>query len=323
MPVIIATENLHPFFPSLGSGSAIAQERAEHQDIRPLEIAVLNLMADKVATEKQLAFWLGRTPLQVKLTFASTDRYVQDIAAGRESAHTPAGYIRKFYKAFSDIKPNKYDGLIVTGVNAQQARVTDESFWKDVEDVLTWSEENVFSSLFLCWGAKAALKHFYDIESVKAQRKISGVFEHYGVDDKAGLLATFPDRFPIPVSRWKTPVAADIATRPGLDVLANSQIGPSILVETAPFDQGRAYPRRLFVLCHPEYETDTLLREYERDRLQNPDAPLPFHYFPDDNPSRKPLNTWRYTGALYTNWVEAIYDAAPYHLADIPKPCAP
>lgn len=322
MPIIINSSSPHPFFPSLGSGSAIAQERAAHQDIRPLEIVVLNLMADKISTEKQLAYWLGHTPLQINLTFAATDRYISGLQSGRESRNTPSAYIRQHYQAFRSLRDQKFDGLIVTGVNALKARVSEEEIWPDVEEIFKWSATHAFSSLFLCWGAKAALKHFHNIESYKGKEKLFGVYEHYCLDDKAGLLFGFPDRFPIPVSRWKSPDAAAIAKCAPLEIVAASQVGPTVLAECASYDNGKHYPKRVYVLGHPEYETNTLLNEYNRDRVQDVAASPPHHYFPDDDASRAPLNTWRFTGALYANWLATIYDASPYNLDDIPLPFA-
>ena len=178
MPVIVASEEAHPFLPSLASGAAIDQGRALHQDIRPLQIAILNLMADKMTTERQLAAWLGSTPLQVSLTFVATDAYVRAVRNGHKSRTTPAEHIVKFYNPLSDIRDDKFDGLIVTGVNALQPRVSDEAFWPEVQEILDWSASHVFSSLYLCWGAKAALKHFHDVESIKGERKTSGLFHH-------------------------------------------------------------------------------------------------------------------------------------------------
>jgi homoserine O-succinyltransferase len=322
MPVIIASKKIHPFLPSLGSGGVIERERAAHQDIRPLEIAILNLMADKVATERQLALWLGHTPLQVKLTFIATDRYVRDIKAGRrKSKNTPSGHIRDFYSPWSDIKTQKFDGLIVTGINALKPRVSDEAFWEEVRDILRWSETHAFSSLFLCWGAKAALKHFHDIESVKGKKKIFGLFEHQRVVDKTDLLFGFPDRFSIPISRWKNPDQKAIAACKDLEIVATSEeAGANILVESARYDKTRYYPRRVYVLNHPEYDTDTLQREYLRDGAQKPGTPLPRHYFPGGDAKKTPLNSWRHTGFFYTNWVNAVYGATPYDIRRIPKP---
>ena len=201
MPVIIHSHEIHPFLPSLGSPLAIERSRAEQQDIRPLEIAIINLMADKISTERQLALWLGNTMLQVNLTFVATDSYVRGVAAGRHTRNTPADHIHKFYKAFRDVRDQKFDGFIVTGVNALKDRVEQEIFWPEVSDILQWTTTHAFSCLFLCWGAKAALKFFHDIDSHKGERKLFGLFEHRLISDKTGLLFGFPDIFPAPVSR--------------------------------------------------------------------------------------------------------------------------
>jgi homoserine O-succinyltransferase/O-acetyltransferase len=321
MPVIINSEAIHPFLPSLGTPLAIESARAEHQDIRPLEIAIINLMADKQTTERQLALWLGNTMLQVRLTFATTDTYVRDVHAGRETKNTPADHVRKFYSGWSDIKGRKFDGLIVTGVNALMERVSDEGIWPEVQAILRWSEANVLSSAFLCWGAKAALKHFHDIESYKAERKLFGLFEHRLVSDKTGLLFGFPDLFPVPVSRWKSPRRADIVKHEALEIVADSEeAGPNIMVESAPYDRGRfLFPRRVYILNHPEYDTETLGAEYKRDSAANKSLPLPLHYFPKDDPSRTPPNSWRHTAHIYTNWIKTLYEATPYDIEDIPR----
>lgn len=321
MPVIINSEAIHPFLPSLGTPLAIESARAEHQDIRPLEIAIINLMADKQTTERQLALWLGNTMLQVKLTFATTDTYVRDVHAGRETKNTPADHIRKFYSGWSEIKDQKFDGLIVTGVNALKERVSDEDIWPEVQKILHWSETNVLSSLFLCWGAKAALKHFHDIESFKARRKLFGLFEHRLISDRTGLLFGFPDIFPVPVSRWKSPRREDILEHKDLEIVADSEeSGPNIMVESAPYDRGRfLYPRRVYILNHPEYDTETLGVEYKRDSAKDSTWPLPLHYFPGDDPSCMPRNSWRHTAHIYTNWIKALYEATPYNIRDIPR----
>jgi homoserine O-succinyltransferase len=319
MPVIVNAKAPHPFLPSLGDPAAIEVELARHQDIRPLEVAIINLMADKLATERQLAQWLGNTMLQVNLTFAATDDYVRGIHDGRETRNTPAGHIKDFYSAWSDIKDRAFDGLIVTGVNALQPTVEGEAIWPEVKQILDWSVANVFSSLYLCWGAKAALKHFHSIDSVRGEQKLFGLFDHHIVSDETGLLAGFPDSFAVPVSRWKSPRREDILKHLELEIVADSnEAGPNIMVESALHEKNDIpYPRRAYVLNHPEYETDTLKREYDRDSAENPATPLPKHYFPDDNPEQPPRNTWRHTAHLYTNWIKAVYEATPYDLAEI------
>jgi homoserine O-succinyltransferase len=322
MPVIINSEEIHPFLPSLGSPLAIERLRAERQDIRPLDIAIINLMADKISTERQLALWLGNTMLQVNLSFVATDSYVKGVQAGRETKNTPAEHIRKFYSAWSDIRHKKFDGLIITGVNALKPRVEEEEIWPEVAQVLEWSTTNAFSSLFLCWGAKAALKYFHDIDSHKAEQKLFGLFDHRLVSDKTGVLFGFPDVFPVPVSRWKSPRREDIQKCAALEIVADShEAGPNMLVESGVYEGGAMpYPKRVYVFNHPEYDTETLGNEYRRDSAKNPAYPQPAHYFPNGDPQQPAPNLWRHTANIYTNWVKAVYEATPYDVNDIPKP---
>lgn len=321
MPVIVNSVATHPFLPTLGNPSAIERDRALRQDIRPLEIAIINLMADKQATERQLALWLGNTPLQVKLTFAATDSYVSAVHNGRATSNTPAEHIIRFYKSWSAIKSRKFDGLILTGINALEARVEHEKYWPEVQRIFEWSRTNVFASLFLCWSAKAALKHFHDIDSIKGQAKTFGLFYHRIVEDSTHLLFGFPDEFPVPVARWKNPDVAGIAACDKLEVVAAcAETGPNIVVEPEGYDKGAGrYPLRTYVMNHPEYETETLKVEYWRDKPTMPELALPQNYFPGDDPSAVPVNRWRHTAQLYSNWVKCIYAATPYDIASIPQ----
>ncbi len=319
MPVIVNSTEPHPFLPTLGSPEAMDIERARKQDIRPLEIAIFNLMADKLATERQLAEWLGKTPLQVNLTFVTTDSYVNSIRAGRESKNTPSEHIINTYKGLSEVEGQKFDGAFFTGVNALEKTVAEEKFYPEVQRALDWSATNAFSSVFLCWGAKAALKHFHDIESHKGKEKLFGLFGHERVSDSTGVLDGLPDVFSIPVSRWKSPLREDIRAHPSIEIVADSkESGPNILVESKPYNGSSIYPSRLYVLSHPEYDTDTLGREYARDNANGISGWLPMHYFPNDDTSQTPPNTWRHTAHIYTNWLSKIYRAVPYDFITAP-----
>ena len=242
MPVIIKSHEIHPFLPSLGSPLAIEQIRAEHQDIRPLEIAIINLMADKISTERQLALWLGNTMLQVHLSFIATDSYVEGVAAGRKTRNTPAEHIRKFYSAFSDVKRKKFDGLVVTGVNALKDRVEQEDFWPEVVDVLRWSTTNAFSSLFLCWGAKAALKHFHDVDSHKGEQKLFGLFEHR-LESPTGRVSCSGSptcfRFRSRAGRARSARISSRFRRSRSSPISD-EAGPNMLVESEPVNGGAA-----------------------------------------------------------------------------------
>ncbi|MDX9690612.1 MAG: homoserine O-succinyltransferase [Proteobacteria bacterium] len=321
MPVIITSQEKHPFLPSLGTTSAIHYKSALQQDIRPLEIAIVNLMADKQTTERQLAYWLGHTPLQVELTFIATDSYMNAIRNGHKSKTTSVDHIHKFYRGFSEIKNHKYDGLIVTGVNALKDRVEQEAFWPEVQEIMEWSRTNVFSSLYLCWAAKAALKHFHNIDSLKREEKLWGLFEHDLVSDETGLAFGFPDRFAVPVSRWKSPNAKAIRHNKKLEVIADSaEAGPNIIAENKRAEEGGPnFPRRVYILNHPEYDTETLQTEYARDKKTNGGKVKPLHYFPQDNPQQPPINQWRYTGFIYSNWIKLVYAFTPYDRHLIPQ----
>jgi len=321
MPVIINSKEKHPFLPSFGDASAIGRRRAKSQDIRPLEILIINLMADKISTERQLAKWLGHTPLQIRLTFAATDSYMKKIRSGYESKNTSSDHMHKFYKAWGEVKDRKFDGLVITGVNALEESVEQEKIWKEVEAILNWSKTNVFSSLFLCWGAKAALKYFHDIDSIKGKTKTFGLFEHKIISDKTGIAFGLPDYFYAPVSRWKNPDHTAIEKNENIEIVADSEAGANILTEIESYEDGVAYfPRRLYVLNHPEYDTETLDGEYVRDRAKDKNTPKPKNYYHDDNPSNKPRNQWRHTGFIYSNWIKILYAATPYDINHIPKP---
>jgi len=291
----------------------MTEATAARQDIRPLQIGLLNLMPNKIKTETQFARLIGATPLQVELTLVRIGNH--------KAKNTSEDHLIAFYQTWEEVKHRKFDGFIVTGVNALKERVSDEDIWPEVQQILRWTETNVLSSLFLCWGAKAALKHFHDVESIKGKQKLFGLFEHRLISDKTGLLFGFPDVFQVPVSRWKNPRREDILKHEKLEIVADSEeAGPNMMVESAPYDRGRfLYPRRVYILNHPEYDTETLGVEYRRDSAADRTWPLPKHYFPGDDPKRTPPNTWRHTAHIYTNWIKALYEATPYNIEDIPR----
>lgn len=320
MPVIVNAREAHPFLPSLGDPAAIAADRAQAQDIRPLEIVILNLMADKQATERQLARWLGHTPLQIRLTFAATDEYVRGVRAGRATRGTPAEHVQRFYRPWSEISDRKFDGLLVTGVNLLGADVTGEAIWPEIQRICDWSTTHVFSSLFLCWGAFAALRHFHGIACHVGQTKTLGVYDHRMHSDRSDLLFGLPDRFPVPVGRWQRLHGSDLTGHHPLELVSDCvEAGPFLIAENAAHGAG-LYPRRVYMLNHPEYETETMQREFLRDRETWPDLPVPPNYFPGNDPAQPPLNSWRHTAAIYVNWIKAVYDATPYDMARIPAP---
>lgn len=322
MPVIINAKEKHPFLPKAGDTTTIDLYRAEHQDIRPMEILMVNLMADKITTERQITALLGDTEIQVNITFAATDEYLDGLRNGRQSLNTPNSHILDFYQPFSQVRARKFDGLVVTGMNALCVDLKDEIIWPHLQNVLEWSKTNVTSTLMLCWAAQGGLEYFYGIGRSRRAQKLLGLYEHETLSDKCGLLHGFPDRYLMPMSNWDHTHPDDILACKDLELMASDDMaGAAIICEPQPYDDGRHYyPKRLFVLNHPEYDTDTIDTEYRRDVGKYPDFPIPSRYYPDDDVTRKPLNTWRHTGKIYANWVRALYNATPYDINEVPKP---
>lgn len=321
MPIVINSNEVHPFLPSLGDPAGIAEENARHQDIRPLEIAILNLMADKQTTERQLAQWLGHTPLQIRLTFVSTDSYVYGVHAGRKTKTTSAEHINKFYSAWSDVKDRKFDGLLVTGVNLLKANVTHEAIWPEITKIFDWSRTNVFSSMFICWAGFAALRYFHNIECHNGENKKLGVFDHQILSDRTELLFGLPDRFPVPVGRWQCLHNNDLQKHSSLDIVSESLDGdPFLVAETKASNDGfKHFPHRVYMFNHPEYETNSIKKEYFRDLDAYPNLPIPPNYFPGNDLTKEPINNWRHTAIIYPNWIKSLYDSTPYDMKNIPN----
>lgn len=321
MPIVVNSDAVHPFLLSKCSPPTPELKRAQSRGFRPLEIALINIMADKVGTEFQLSTWLGRDSAQVNLTLVATDKYIDRVRRGEHvPTHTPLEHILNFYSSWSEIKNRTFDGVIVTGVKALGQRVEDESVWPEIREILSWTGTNAFSSIFLCWGAKAALKFFYDINSYKAQKKLTGIFEHRIVLDRTGLLSGLPDVFDAPVSRWKNPLKQDILNDKRVEIAVESEeAGAGVIVEPAGMIYG-LYPKRVFVLSHFEYLTEILKGDYFSDVAKDKSASLPRNYFPDDDINKPPVNTWRHTGQIYTNWVSCIHRATPSDISAIPVP---
>lgn len=283
----------------------MSDDRAVHQDIRPLRIAIVNLMPTKIATETQLLRLLGSTPLQVEITL---------IAMGsHQSRNTPPEHLRAFYRSFEEIADQRFDGLVITGAPVERLPFTDVDYWPELTALLDWSRDNVWSSLYVCWGVQAALYHRYGIDKHEVPEKIFGVFEHRVLAPHAPLLSGFDDGFRAPHSRHTDVAVEDVAAVPGLQVLATSDEAGLYL---AASEDGR----EVYVTGHPEYERDTLRAEYERDTAKGMVVPVPAHYFPGDDPAAEPLHTWRSHGyLLYANWLNhCVYQRTPYDLTTIP-----
>ena len=278
--------------------------RAEHQDIRPLKIAVLNLMPTKITTETQLIRLLSNSSLQIELTLLRT--------ATHASRHTPEEHMEAFYKNFDDIKSERFDGLIITGAPVENLDFHEVNYWDELCRIMEWSRTHVFSTLHICWAAQAGLKFHYGVPKYQLPKKMFGVYEHYPVDAKHPIVRGFDERFFAPHSRHTEVRAEDIAKVPELEIVAESRIaGPYIIAARDT--------RMLFVTGHSEYDSDTLAREYFRDRDKGLEIEVPYNYFPDDDPSKRPPNVWRgHANLLFSNWLNYfVYQNTPYDLGEL------
>ncbi|MBU6393233.1 MAG: homoserine O-succinyltransferase [Sphingomonadales bacterium] len=299
MPIRIA-DNL-PARRTLESEGVIVMSETEaaRQDIRPLRVALLNLMPDKITTETQIARLLGATPLQIELELVRISDHV--------SKNTSAGHITAFYRPWEDIRAEKFDGLIITGAPVEQIEYEEVTYWDEMRCILDWSQDNVHRTLTLCWGAMAALHHFHGIPKHALTEKATGVFSHANRVPANPIMRGLPDRFDVPVSRWSELRATDLPSGRGLEVLADSaETGLCLIADPAQ--------RTVHMLNHLEYDTLTLAGEYARDEGRS----LPLHYFPGDDPAGQPSNTWRGHGhLLFGNWINETYQTTPFDREDI------
>ncbi len=282
----------------------IFEERALRQDIRPLQIAILNLMPDKIQTETQLLRALGGTPLQIELTLLHP--------ATHHSKNTPHAHLESFYDTLERVQRQRFDALIMTGAPVEHLPYEEVTYWDELRQIMDWADQNVFSSLFICWGAQAALKHFYDIPKHGLPQKQFGVFSHTVRDPFEPLTAGFDNVFNVPVSRHTEVRAADLKKHDTLQTLVESeQTGLCLVQDSAA--------RRVFMFNHLEYDAETLKREYDRDEAAGMKPQLPYNYFPGDNPARPPPMTWRaHRNLLFHNWINMVYQGTPFDLAALP-----
>ncbi|MDH6279918.1 homoserine O-acetyltransferase MetA [Prescottella agglutinans] len=277
----------------------MSDERAGHQDIRPMRIAILNLMPMKVSTETQLLRLLSNTPLQIEITLLHMASHV--------SRNTSAEHLESFYSTFDDVAHMHFDGLIITGAPIEKLDFEDVDYWPEMAKILDWTRSAVQSTLHVCWGAQAALYHHYGVRKHEVSQKLSGVFPHRITGARSPIVTGFDDEFLAPHSRHTDVHAADIEATGEVEVLAVSEEAGVYLAATAD-------GRQVFVTGHPEYDADTLAREYRRDSEQGLPVPVPAHYFPGDDPTAIPLNRWRGHGhLLYANWLNyCVYQETPF-----------
>lgn len=282
----------------------MSHDRAIHQDIRPLEIVILNLMPTKVITETQILRLLGNTPLQVNISLLRM--------ISHKSKNTSEEYLSTFYTTLLEIKYKKFDGLIITGAPVETLNFEEVDYWDELKDVMNWSKNNVFSTLHICWGAQAGLYFHYGINKYPVNKKIFGVFEHTANDKSCKLVRGFDDVFWVPHSRHTEIKREDIEPIPELNIISESKDAGVYLIE-------RKDGRQVFVTGHPEYDPVILKKEYERDINKGMDIPIPKNYFPNDDPNCEPVVRWRsHAYLLFSNWLNYyVYQETPYEINNI------
>ena len=282
----------------------ITHERAVSQDILPLRILMLNLMPTKVATETQLARLLGNTPLQVEMELLMVSSHV--------SRNISQEHMLTFYKTFEQVKDQTFDGMVITGAPVERLPFEEVEYWQELCEIFEWSKTHVTSTFHICWGAQAGLYYHYGIAKQALPEKLSGVYRHRVTHKGSILFRGFDDIFMVPHSRYTTVDRQAILDEPRLKILAESDVAGVYAVSTHG-------GRQVFITGHSEYDADTLLGEYLRDKRAGLNPKVPENYFPDDDDTRQPLCTWRYgANLLYSNWLNYfVYQATPYELEHV------
>lgn len=281
------------------------ENRAMHQDIRPIEIAILNLMPLKEETELQLLRSLSNTPLQVNITFL--------MVTSHESKNTATSHLNQFYITFDDVKKRSFDGMIITGAPVEQLEFEEVDYWEELTRIMEWTKTNVTSTIHLCWGAQAAMYYHYGIQKKPLDRKMFGLFWHKVLNRKVPLVRGFDDMFLAPHSRHTEVPRESIQACEDLMILADSD-------EAGVFLAMNKDGRQIFVMGHPEYDRVTLDGEYKRDVGKGLDIDMPLNYYQGNNPENKPVLMWRsHANNMYTNWLNYyVYHATPYNLSGTP-----
>ena len=282
----------------------MTETRALTQDIRPLKILILNLMPTKIATETQLARLLGNTPLQVEIELIHTKSY--------ESKNTSQEHLLSFYKTFDDVKSSRFDGMIITGAPVEHLEFEEVEYWDELCEIFEWSKTHVHSTFHICWGAQAGLYYHFGVKKIPLPEKLFGVFPHT-VDYKNPILFRgFDDVFYVPHSRNSTVDRAELERIPEIKILASSK-------EAGVYACMTREGRQIFITGHSEYEAGTLAQEYFRDKNKGIDIKVPKNYFPDDDPTKAPVMTWKaHANLLYSNWLNYfVYQTTPYDVDEI------
>lgn len=278
-------------------------DAANRQDIRPLRIALLNLMPKKIQTENQFARLIGATPLQIELTLVRMSEH--------KTRNTAAAHMEEFYQPFSEIRDQKFDGLIITGAPIEHLDFEEVTYWDELREVFEWTQTNVHSTFGVCWGGMAMINYFHNVEKHILPAKAFGCFRHKNMAPTSPLLRGFSDECVIPVSRWTEMRSAEIDIHGPLETLLGSdEVGPCLVQDHKH--------RALYIFNHFEYDSGTLKEEYDRDVAEGTPINIPCNYYPNDDPSRAPQNRWRsHAHLLYGNWINEIYQSTPYDLNEI------
>ena len=276
---------------------------ADRQDIRPLRIALLNLMPLKIQTENQFARLIGATPLQIELTLLRMTSH--------QTKNTSSDHMEQFYKPFSAVQDEKFDGLIITGAPIEHLDFQDVTYWPEMVEVMNWTQSHVHATLGVCWGGMAMINYLHGVKKYELPQKAFGCFRHQNLDPSSPFLRGFSDDFVVPVSRWTEIKQDEIYAVPGLKtLLGSSETGPCLVEDPAH--------RTLYLFNHFEYDSNTLKQEYDRDIANGTPINIPGHYYPGDDPSQTPLNRWRsHAHLLYGNWINEIYQTTPFDRNEI------
>ena len=282
----------------------MTEDRATHQDIRPLQILILNLMPTTIETETQQLRLLGNSPLQIDIDLLQTVTHV--------SKNTSKEHLLEFYQTFDDVRKNKYDGMIITGAPVENLDFTQVDYWDELCEIMDWSVSNVYSTLHICWGAQAGLYHHHHIPKYPLPQKLSGIFRHRPIDPNHPLTRGFDEMFYIPHSRYTEVHQDDIDKRETLQILALSETAGAAIVATKD-------ARQVFITGHCEYDRYTLANEYKRDVARGIHPALPQNYFPGNDPDAVPPMVWRgHANLLFSNWLNYfVYQQTPYDLSSI------
>ncbi|MGN0605416.1 MAG: homoserine O-succinyltransferase [Oscillospiraceae bacterium] len=282
----------------------MANDRAEHQDIRPLKIIILNLMPKKIETETQILRLLSNTPLQVDIELMHVTSHV--------SKNTPLTHLSTFYKTFEQVKNNYYDGMIITGAPVEQMDYEQVDYWAEMCEIMEWSKKHVFSTMHICWGAQAGLYYHFGVPKYQLKKKMFGIFPHSIERKNSQLLKGFDEGFLVPHSRHTEVRREDIEKVPQLEILTYSDMSGIHIVANR---NGRQY----FITGHSEYDRETIAQEYFRDAEKGLEIDIPYNYFPDDDVNKQPVFRWRcHANLMFSNWLNyCVYQRTPYNLDEL------